>query len=119
MMTFAPGTPADGPHQPFDAPRLKAKERKLQALPGYRYHVAAGDADIKRLLDAFFRIKPLRMAEQNLPNVFAEPGVEDFIRGACMAPRPDGGRVIEIHALECDGEVIAVFAGVADGSVSR
>jgi CelD/BcsL family acetyltransferase involved in cellulose biosynthesis len=55
------------------------------------------------------------MAEQKLPNVFAEAGVEDFIRAACMTPRVDGGRVIEIHALENDGEVIALFAGVADG----
>ena len=55
------------------------------------------------------------MAEQKLPNVFAEPGVEDFIRGACMAPLAGGGRVIDIHALECDDEVIAIFAGVADG----
>jgi CelD/BcsL family acetyltransferase involved in cellulose biosynthesis len=53
------------------------------------------------------------MAEQKLPNVFAEPGVEDFIRGACLAPRGDG-RVIDIHALECDEEVIAIFAGVTD-----
>jgi CelD/BcsL family acetyltransferase involved in cellulose biosynthesis len=68
------------------------------------------------LLDAFFRIKPQRMAEQKLPNVFAEPGVEDFIRGACMTSRADGGRVIEIHALESDGDVIALFAGVADGT---
>jgi polysaccharide export outer membrane protein len=25
------------------------------------------------------------MAEQKLPNVFAEPGFEDFVRSACMA----------------------------------
>src|SRR5580692_8173541 len=95
--------------------RLKAKERKLKMLPGYHYRLATTGAEIKRLLDAFFRIKPQRMAEQKLPNVFAETGVEDFIRAACMTPRADGGRVIEIHALENDGEVIALFAGVADG----
>lgn len=95
--------------------RLKGKERKLQALPGYRYCVASTDAEIERLLESFFRIKPLRMAEQKLPNVFAEPGVEQFIRGACMAPIEGGGRAIDIHALECDDEVIALFAGVADG----
>ena len=54
------------------------------------------------------------MAEQKLPNVFAEPGVEDFIRSACMTPLADGSHVIDIHALECDDEVIAIFAGVAD-----
>ena len=95
--------------------RLKGKERKLQTLPGYRYHVATDDADITRLLDWFFRVKPVRMAEQKLPNVFAEPGVEDFVRTACTAPLAGGGHAIDIHALECDEEVIAIFAGVADG----
>jgi CelD/BcsL family acetyltransferase involved in cellulose biosynthesis len=95
--------------------RLKGKERKLQTLTGYRYRVVTSDADIKRLLDWFFSVKPRRMAEQKLPNVFADPGVEDFIRGACMTELPGGGRVIDIHALECDDEVIAIFAGVADG----
>jgi CelD/BcsL family acetyltransferase involved in cellulose biosynthesis len=95
--------------------RLKGKERKLQPLAGYRYHVATDDADITRLLDWFFRIKPLRMAEQKLPDVFAEPGIENFIRNACAAKVKGGNRVIDIHALECDEEVIAIFAGVADG----
>ena len=94
--------------------RLKSKEKKLQTLAGYRYHLATSDADVTRLLDWFFRVKPARMAEQKLPNVFAEPGVEQFIRSACLAPRGEG-RVIDIHALECDEEVIAIFAGVADG----
>ena len=95
--------------------RLKGKERKLQPLPGYRYHVASSEADITRLLDWFFRVKPLRMAEQKLPNVFADPGIEDFVRRACTTQLADGSHVIDIHALECDEEVIAIFAGVADG----
>src|SRR4051812_47569692 len=95
--------------------RLRGKERKLEPLPGYRYHVAKTDADITRLLDWFFRVKPLRMAEQKLPNVFADPGVEDFIRRSCATRLAAGNRAIDIHALECDDEVIAIFAGVADG----
>jgi len=95
--------------------RLKSKERKLQSLPGFRYHVADTDAEITRLLDWFFRTKPQRMAEQKLPNVFAEGGVETFIRSACLAKLADGRRAIDIHALECNEEVIALFAGVADG----
>jgi CelD/BcsL family acetyltransferase involved in cellulose biosynthesis len=115
VMTIMPGTPVTARVSHSLRQRLKTKERKLMALPGYRYHVATSDAEIQRLLDAFFRIKPQRMAEQKLPNVFAEPGVESFIRDACMASLSGGGRVIEIHALETDSEVIAVFAGVADG----
>jgi CelD/BcsL family acetyltransferase involved in cellulose biosynthesis len=115
LLTMAPGAaPAALISNSFRR-RLKGKERKLQTLPGYRYHVATSDADIKRLLDWFFSIKPQRMAQQKLPNVFAESGVEGFIRSACMAPLAGAARVIDIHALECDDEVIAIFAGVADG----
>jgi CelD/BcsL family acetyltransferase involved in cellulose biosynthesis len=95
--------------------RLKAKERKLQKLSGYRHYVVSDDADIERLLDWFFRTKPLRMTRQRLPNVFAEPGVTDFIHKTCLTPRPGGGRLIDIHALECDEEIIALYGGVADG----
>jgi CelD/BcsL family acetyltransferase involved in cellulose biosynthesis len=115
LLTIEPGAaPATLISNSFRG-RLKGKERKLQTLPGYRYHIAASEADIKRLLDWFFSIKPLRMAEQKLPNVFAESGVADFVRSACMAGLAGGGHVIDIHALECDDEVIAIFAGVADG----
>jgi CelD/BcsL family acetyltransferase involved in cellulose biosynthesis len=94
--------------------RLKGKERKLTPQP-VRYYIAGEDADITRLLDWFFQVKPLRMAEQKLPNVFADPGIEDFVRAACLARLDGGGRAIDIHALECGDEVIAIFAGVADG----
>jgi CelD/BcsL family acetyltransferase involved in cellulose biosynthesis len=115
LLSMAPGAaPATLISNSFRR-RLKGKERKLQTLPGYRYQLATSDADVKRLLDWFFSVKPLRMAQQKLPNVFAEPGVEDFIRNTCMTPLAGAGRVIDIHALECDEEVIAIFAGVADG----
>jgi CelD/BcsL family acetyltransferase involved in cellulose biosynthesis len=115
LMTVEPDAPPTARVSHSLRRRLKNKERKLKLLPGYRYRLATTDAEIERLLDAFFRIKPQRMAEQKLPNVFAEPGVEDFIRDACMTRLASGGRVIDIHALECDDEVIAIFAGVAGG----
>jgi len=114
VLTMLPGDPPANRISNSFRRRLKSKERKLQS-PGYRYHRAASDADIDRLLNWFFRVKPLRMAEQKLPDVFAEPGVEDFVRQACHAPLAGGRHVIDIHALECDDEVIAIFAGVADG----
>lgn len=95
--------------------RLKRKERHLLPFAGYRYTIASDDADIVRLLDWFFQVKPQRMAQQKLPNVFAEPGVEQFIREACMTKLANTGHMIDIHALECDEEVIAIFAGVSDG----
>ena len=95
--------------------KLNGKERKLQALPGYRYLVARTAADATRLLDAFFAIKPLRMAEQKIKNVFAEPGTEAFIRHACLDGIAADKAAIELHGLECDAEVIAIFAGIGDG----
>jgi CelD/BcsL family acetyltransferase involved in cellulose biosynthesis len=115
LLTMVPDAPPTARISHSFRRRLKSKERKLQTLPGYRYGAATTDAEINRLLDAFFRIKPLRMAEQKLPNVFAEPGVEDFVRGACLAQLAGGGHAIDLHALECDDEVIAIYAGVADG----
>ncbi|UGX97636.1 GNAT family N-acetyltransferase [Bradyrhizobium barranii subsp. barranii] len=114
LLAMEPGGPPTSRISNSFRRRLKSKEKKLQALAGYRYHLATTDADVTRLLDWFFRVKPARMAEQKLPNVFAEPGVEAFIRSACLSARGEG-RVIDIHALECDDEVIAIFAGVADG----
>jgi CelD/BcsL family acetyltransferase involved in cellulose biosynthesis len=94
--------------------RLKNKERKLSANPGYRYTIARSPDDVKRLLDAFFAIKTVRLAAQGLPNIFAEPGNEQFLRDAALTGLSDDQPAIEIHALECDDEVIALFAGVAD-----
>ena len=113
-LSMVPGDPPQNRISHSFRRRLKSKERKLQS-PGYRYYLATSEADVDRILDWFFRVKPMRMAEQRLPDVFAEPGVEEFIRNACRAPHAGGGRVIDIHALECDDEVIAMFAGVADG----
>jgi len=114
VLTMVPGDPPTNWISNSFRRKLKSKERKLQS-EGYRYHLADSDADIERLLNWFFRVKPMRMAEQKLPDVFAEPGVEAFIRKACRAPVTGGRHVIDIHALECDDEVIAIYAGVADG----
>jgi CelD/BcsL family acetyltransferase involved in cellulose biosynthesis len=115
VLTMAPGAAPSALISNSFRRRLKGKERKLQALAGYRYHTATSDAEIKRLLDWFFSVKPQRMEEQKLPNVFADPGIEKFIRDACMTELAGGGRAIDVHALECDAEMIAIFAGVADG----
>ncbi len=95
--------------------RLRTKERKLQKLAGYRYIQAATAADIDRLLDAFFALKATHMAAQGLTNVFAEPGVAEFLREACHRRLADGRPLIEIHALEGGGEVLALFGTIVDG----
>lgn len=115
LMTIVPDAAPDTRISNSFRRRLKGKERKLQGLPGYRYVLARSDEDVHRLLDAFFTVKPQRMAAQKLPNVFAEPGVEEFIRTACLSRIDDTAYAIDIHALVCDSEMIAMYAGVADG----
>jgi CelD/BcsL family acetyltransferase involved in cellulose biosynthesis len=113
VLTMAPGAAPTDLVSNSMRKRLKTKEAKYKGQPGYRYIHATTPADVTRVLDMFFAVKPQRMAEQSLPDVFAEPGIEAFLRDACAAPRA-GGYAIDIHALVCDEEVIAMYAGVAD-----
>jgi CelD/BcsL family acetyltransferase involved in cellulose biosynthesis len=99
---------------PAMASRLRIKERKLKKLAGYRYIQAASTADIDRLLEAFFALKAVHMGAQGLTNVFAEPGVAQFVRQASHIKLADGRPLIELHALEGDGEVLALFGAVVD-----
>ncbi len=87
--------------------RLRKKEGKLKDLPGYRYTHATNAVDAQRILDAFFAIKPLRMSAAGLPDVFSSDDVKAFLRAACL-DKIGHGPAIEIHALECDDEVIAM-----------
>lgn len=115
MMTMTPGCKPEDRVSTSTRRRLRNKERKLQSLPGYRYSVAATDADINRILDAFFIIKPQRMALSKLPDIFSDEATKAFVRSACLARLPNGDRAIELHAIECDSELISVFSCVADG----
>lgn len=89
--------------------RIRGKEKKLAKLPGYRYMVASTPEQIGRCMEAFFVQKREYMAAMKIPNPFDEPEVENFLRAAATA------RVLEIHALECESEVLALYAGVTDG----
>lgn len=95
--------------------RLRNKERKLAKLKGYRYMRAATAEDVDRYLDAFFAQKSAKLTALGIDNVFAQAGVEDFIRAACHDGLAVGRPVIELHALEGGGEILALFSGIHDG----
>ncbi len=94
--------------------RLRNRERKLAKLPGYRYVRAASTEDVEHLLAAFFAQKAAKLTALGLENVFAQPGVESFVRAACHEGLADGQPVIELHALEGAGEMLALFSGIHD-----
>lgn len=95
--------------------RLRTKERKLMALDGYRYTRAATHADADRILNAFFEQKTEHLKAQGIPNVFADDQVTAFLRAGCHLGLDADKPVIELHALESNGEVLAVFGGVNNG----
>lgn len=95
--------------------RLRTKERKLMALDGYRYLCARTPEDADRILNAFFAQKAAHLTAQGIPNVFDDDQVVAFLRAGCHLGLDTGKPVIELHALEGGGEVLAVFGGVNDG----
>lgn len=105
---------AAGAISPAMQSRLRSKERKLKKLAGYRYIQPTGAADIDRLLDAFFELKAVHMRSQGLTNVFAKPGVAEFVREASHLRLPSSAPLIELHALEGGGEVLAVYGAIVD-----
>lgn len=95
--------------------RLRTKERKLQKLDGYRYFRASTKNEVDFVLDSFFRQKNTKLTALGLHDVFSDPGVAEFIRAACHKGLSAGEPLIELHALEGDGEMLALFSGVHDG----
>jgi CelD/BcsL family acetyltransferase involved in cellulose biosynthesis len=95
--------------------QMRSKEKRLKDLPGYRYFRATTKADVERLLDAFFPLKAARMNALGIPNIFADPAHEAFVREACHLGLSMGKPLIEIHALECDTDLLAVFGAINDG----
>jgi CelD/BcsL family acetyltransferase involved in cellulose biosynthesis len=93
---------------------LKSKEKKLAKLAGYRYFRAATTDEAERLLAAFLAQKAEHLRTQGVRNAFAAPGVAEFLRAACVDALAAGDPVIELHAIEGDGEVLAVMGGVAN-----
>ena len=94
--------------------RLRNKERKLAKLKGYRYLRAATPGDVDRQLAFFFEQKEAKLHALGIENVFAQAGVESFIRAACHTGLDRGQPVIELYALECDGDMLALFSGIHD-----
>ncbi|MBI4274244.1 MAG: GNAT family N-acetyltransferase [Rhizobiales bacterium] len=95
--------------------RLRNKERKLNVLAGYRHFRVTDATGVTRYLDAFFAQKAARLAAQGLRNVFAEPGIEAFLRAGCHLGLTSGKPLIELYVLEGGDEMLALYSGIHDG----
>ncbi len=94
---------------------LRKKENRLKQLAGYRYARARTAAEVDRFFQAFMAQKAGRLAEQGIDNSLGSPAVQNFLREACHRGLAHGNPTIELHGLEIDGEVLAVFGCINDG----
>jgi CelD/BcsL family acetyltransferase involved in cellulose biosynthesis len=94
--------------------RMRKKDRRLIRLAGFKFVRAENPHEVDRLLAAFWPQRAARFASQGIPNVFADPGVEDFIRAACLDGLAQGRPAIELYALEGAGEILAVVGGTGN-----
>jgi CelD/BcsL family acetyltransferase involved in cellulose biosynthesis len=94
--------------------KLRRKERHLAELPGYRYARVSEPDQVDRCVTEFLRQKAARLAARGIGNAFDEAGIDAFMRAACRQGLAAGNPLIEIHVLECDAEILALFAGIHD-----
>jgi CelD/BcsL family acetyltransferase involved in cellulose biosynthesis len=89
--------------------KLKRKERKLGELGPVSYKRAETQEELRRVLDAFFRQKAERFAALGQPDVFAEPGVADFIRAASTVGLEQGKPAIEMYYTAAGERIVATY----------
>lgn len=88
--------------------KYRAQLRKYESAGGWRIVSPASGDEVNRLLDAFLAMKAVRFARMGIPNVFAGPGCEAFLRrlycDALSSPVP----AFELRGLEVGGKLRAV-----------
>jgi CelD/BcsL family acetyltransferase involved in cellulose biosynthesis len=116
MDLSAPGTELINQHLSGSMRRkLRGKQRRLMELPNYRYFRASALGEVDGFLNEFFKLKSMHFSALGLKNVFEQPGVEPFVREACHRGLANGRPLIEVHVLEADGQMLAMFAGTSSG----
>lgn len=97
--------------------KLRWQERALEKVGGYGFRRAEDAEEGHRVLEAFSQQKAARFRAQGIHNVFAEPGVMEFLHDLVdkSAVTPDT-RVLELYYLLVGGKIRATFAGSSCGN---
>jgi CelD/BcsL family acetyltransferase involved in cellulose biosynthesis len=95
--------------------KMRKKERKLASFGELRFERAIAPADVRRVLDSFFKQKNARMRALGVPDIFAEPGARRFIEAAATEQIPHGNSLIELYALSVDDIIVATMGGIVGG----
>lgn len=95
--------------------KLRRKEKKLAALGPLRYFRADDAATARRVLDVFLAHKRARLAQAGIPDAFAEPGIEAFLReAACAAFARGETPPLRLYALTAGDRIVATYGGLHD-----
>jgi CelD/BcsL family acetyltransferase involved in cellulose biosynthesis len=95
--------------------KMRKKERNLASFGELRFERAIAPADVRRVLDAFFKQKSARMRTLGVPDVFAGPGARRFIEAAATEQIAHGNSLIELYALSVDDIIVATMGGIVGG----
>jgi len=95
--------------------KMRKKERALASYGAVRFEEPREPADLRRVLDVFFKQKSARMRHVGIPDAFAPPGVRRFIEAAATEHAPGAMPPIELFALRVDDIVVATYGGIVAG----
>ena len=95
--------------------KMRKKERALASFGDLRFERAVAPDDVRRVLDAFFKQKSVRMRTLGVPDAFALPDVRRFVEATATEPLTDGNPLIEVYALSVDDIIVATMAGIVGG----
>lgn len=95
--------------------KMRKKERALASFGAVRYERAESDAEVRRVLDAFFKQKSARMRLLGIPDAFAPPSVRRFIEAAAGEHLADGAPLLELYTLSVGDIIVATFGGIVGG----
>ena len=95
--------------------KMRKKERALVSYGTVRFERAHGAHDVRRVLDAFFKQKSVRMRARGVADVFTTPGVRRFIEAGASEVVSERGAPIELYALRVDDIIVATLGGIVGG----
>jgi CelD/BcsL family acetyltransferase involved in cellulose biosynthesis len=91
--------------------KLRKKERNLAEIAPVSFKVAATPDEVAFLADQFLAFKAVRFQALGIANVFATPGMRDFIIDTATDAIGKPAPALELSALMVGDEPVAVFGG--------
>jgi len=96
--------------------KLNYNMRKLTSLGSLRWLQSFEINECDRIIDAFVRQKSEQLDERGISNPFREGYFRQFLRRGWASRCSDRNRLIELYALEVDGEIVATLGATVTGS---